>query len=103
MRGDPGRGPASSKGSNGRGLGARSVALCVFWVEYGTFCVEETRLPAVVHHLLLALLRSRHQGPELLRRGAVVELHHVGFAQRGALNRDGGRTVVHQNGPHLFL
>lgn len=73
------------------------------WVEFGTFCVEETRFPAVVHHLLLALLRSRHQGPELLCRGAVVQRHHVRLAQRGALNRDGGRTVVHQNGPHLFL
>lgn len=68
-----------------------------------TFGVEEAGLPAVVHHLLLALLRSGHDSSELLRRGAVVELSDVQFEQRGALDRDGGRAVVHQNSPHLFL
>lgn len=71
--------------------------------RYDTFGVEEAGFPAVVHHLLLALLRSRHDGSELLCRGGVVELPDVWFEQRGALNRDGGWAVVHQNSPHLFL
>lgn len=71
--------------------------------EYDTFGVEEAGFPAVVHHLLLALLRSSHDGSQLLYRGAVVELPDVWFEQRGALNREGGRAVMHQNSPHLFL
>lgn len=88
-------------------LGVLQFSSVQFYVEvlseFDTFGVEEAGFPAVVHHLLLALLRSRHDSSELLRRGAVVELPDVRFEQRGALNRDGGWAVMHQKSPHLFL
>lgn len=68
-----------------------------------TFCIKETGLLAVVNHLLLALLRSWHDGPELFSRGAVVELHDVRFVKRGALDCNWSCAVVRQHRPHLLL
>lgn len=68
-----------------------------------TFRVEEAGLPAGVRHFLLALLRPRHDGAQLFRRGAVVELHDVGFLDGGALDCDRRGAVVGQHRPHLLL
>lgn len=68
-----------------------------------TFCIEETGLPAGVHHFLLALLWPWHDGTQLFSRGAVVEPHDVGFLNRGALDCDWSCAVVGQHRPHLLL
>lgn len=68
-----------------------------------TFGIEETRLPAAVDDLLLALLGAGHDGTQLLGRRAVVELHDVRFVNGGALDCDWSCAVVAQHRPHLLL
>lgn len=68
-----------------------------------TFRVKEMRLPTVVNHFLLALLWPWHDGVQLFRRSAVVELHDVRSLKRGALDGDWSRAVVSQHRPHSLV